>query len=414
MTDDAFRPAAEWLERTYGGLVTVAHDRPVVETERTWLVGCAYADFDEPMLSVSLAVPKNRTEPFPASNTAPLDDVPDAGWEWRVNARGCLVATDAALAHRPSSALPWRPSDETPGWWDRLVAGHFPDAETGSCENWDEVVEAISAGGPETRGAVWLRRQVAGTEITGHLLYACQVGGAVVFVDGQRGALAQVDDAGAGQLVLARFRRSEGPWLPAFQAAPDFTTAVVKATAWLDTVHAGAVALTDPAGTDETARGWLFPCTGKRFLATGDWRDQLLDAAVVVPKAAGQLPFGLPHDNPWSWLAAWDAGEPGLPGTPEPGNASWLGSAGLGEVRATSTHANWAETLDVLADLPDGDRAMVWLRRHDGRNRETVGNLLVAVKQGEDLRLFDGRGADVTFEHDPLALHVIRFEKGTR
>lgn len=415
MIDEPGRVATNWLDRTYGGLVTVASEQPLLELERNWLVGCAYADDPGPLLAATVAVPKDGSEPFPVANADPLaEDLAD-GWEWRVNARGCLVATDAAVQNRPASALPWRPGDEAPGWWDRLLTNHFVDAEVGTCDTWAEATTAIVAGGPGTRGAIWLRRQVAGAEITGHLLYASYNDGNAVFLDGQRGTLARLDDDEVGQLVLARFHRPDpvdaAPVLLSMAAAPDLAAAVDKATNWLDSVYEGAVALVDPAAADETARGWLFACATKRFLVTGDWRDQLLDAALVVPKEAGAEPFGLPNDDPWTWLRAWDAGQAGLPDPPAPSSAVWLEPTAkqLGAVRGTSTHQHWGDALAELADLPNGAKALVWLRRRDGRKRETVGNLLVALKDGDEVRLVDARTPEPTIEPDPLAVHVIRF-----
>jgi hypothetical protein len=200
--------------------------------------------------------------------------------------------------------------------------------------------------------------------------------------------------------------------MPSLAAAPDLVTAVDKATSWLEGTYDSAVTLVDPAAADETARGWLFACATKRFLVTGDWRDQLLDAALVVPKAAGAEPFGLPNDDPWNWLRAWDAGEDGLPETPEPGAAAWFESTAkqLGTVRSTSTHRHWGDALMALAELRNGAKALVWLRRRDGRGRETVGNLLVALKDGDDVRLVDSRTSEWgQHEPDPLAVHVINF-----
>lgn len=413
MIDEPYRPAAGWLDRTYGGLVTVAGDQPVLETERSWLVGCAYADATGSLLAATIVVPKDGSEPFPAANTDPFaHDVAD-GYRWRVNARGCLVASDAAIDNRPASALPWHPLDESPGWWDRLLTNHFPGAEVATCATWDDVASAIAAGGPGARGAVWLRRTVAEAEITGHLLYACHVDGKALVVDGQRGIPAVLDDVEVGQLVLARFSRDapDGAVMPSLAAAPDLAAAVAKATSWLDGVYAGAVTLVDPAEADETPRGWLFACTTKRYLVTGDWRDQLLDAAVVVPKAVGEEPFGLPNDDPWTWLRAWDAGETDLPEPPSPGYAGWLEPAArkLGTVRGTSTHQQWGAALMALADLPNAAKALVWLRRKDSRKRETVGNLLVALKDGDEVRLVDPRTPEPVLEPDPLAVHVIRF-----
>jgi immunity protein 35 of polymorphic toxin system/papain fold toxin 1 (glutamine deamidase) of polymorphic toxin system len=413
MIDESVRLAAGWLEQVYGGLVEVDGGQPVLETERSWLVACAYADAPGPLLAVTLAVPKDGAEPFPVANADPLSGEWTDDWRWRVNARGCLVATDAAVDGRPASALPWRPEDEAPGWWDRLLLRHFPTAEVATCATWDDVTSAIVAGGPGTRGVVWLRRRLAETDLTGHLLYAWHDDGKAVVVDGQAGAPAWLDDDEVGELVLARFRRADhaGPVMPTLVAAPDLAAAVDKATSWLAGAYGGAVTLVDPAAADETARGWLFACATKRFLVTGDWRDQLLDAALVVPKAAGAEPFGLPYDDPWNWLRAWDAGQDDLPEPPDPGEATWFEPTAkqLGTIRRTSTHPYWGDALMALADLPNGAKALVWLRRRDGRGRETVGNLLVAVKDGDDVRLVDARTPDPVMEPDPLAVHVISF-----
>jgi hypothetical protein len=413
-TDAAVRVAAGWLDRAYGGLVTVDGGQPLLETARNWLVACAYADAPGSLLAVTLAVPKDGGEPFPAANADPVSDEPADGWEWRANARGCLVATDAAVDNRPASALPWRPADEAPGWWDRLL-GHFPAAAVSTCATWAEVTSAIVDGGPGTRGVVWLRRRIAEAELTGHLLYACHADGKAVVIDGQRGEPAWLDDGEVGQLVLARFHRPEpheaDARMPSLAAAPDLPAAVAKATSWLTGAYGDAVTLVDPAPADETARGWLFACTTRRYLVTGDWRDQLLDAALVVPKAAGAEPFGLPNDDPWQWLRAWDTGRDDLPAPPDPGQAAWFEPAArqLGSVRSTSTHSQWGDALMALSDLPTGARALVWLRRRDARGRETVGNLLVAVKDGDDVRLVDARTPDPVIEPDPLAVHVITF-----
>lgn len=407
MIDEPAPPATDWLWRTYGGLVTVASGTPFLETDRTWLVPCAYTDSDDTLLATTLAVPKDGAEPFPVANADPLADSQNSadGSEWRVNARGCLVATDAALDNRPAAALPWRPADEAPGWWDRLRTRHFPDAEVATCASWAEVASAI---GPGERGVIWLRRRMFDTEITGHLLYAYHAGDDVVFVDGQRGTPATLDDSEVGGLVLARFHRavpSVAPLMPTLAPAPDLGAAVAKANGWLAGAYGDAVALVDPSAADETARGWLFACATKRFQVTGDWRDQLLDAALVVPKEAGAEPFGLPNDDPWTWLRAWDAGQDELPEPPEPGDAAWFGQ--LGPVRGARTHRHWGDALADLADLPVGAKALVWLRRRDSRGRETVGNLLVAVKEGSEVRLVDARAPEPTIEPDPLALHVI-------
>ncbi|MFC5287863.1 YrhB domain-containing protein [Actinokineospora guangxiensis] len=402
-SDEALRTAAGWLERAYGGLVVPA-GQPVIETAHAWLVPSAYADPTAPgaLLAATVTVPKDGGDPYPASTADPLADLGADGWQWRVNARGCLVATDAAVGGHPASALPWHPQDERPGWWDRMLARYFPDAEVAECATWDEAASAIAGGGPGTHGALWLRRRVDGVEVTGHLLYAQHVNGIAVFIDGQRGELARLDDAEVGSLTLARFHRAPVPFAPPMAAAPDFPSATAKATAWLNAWHRGAVVLVDPDESDELRRGWLFACTSARHAATGDWRDQMLDAALVVPKAEGEEPFTLPNDDPWSYLRAWDAGATDLPEPPEPSGPDWF-AATAGEA-ATSTHRTWTEAMAALSALP---RALVWVRRADDRGRETVGTLLVAVRDADEVTLIAAHGGAAVIDPDPLAVHVI-------
>lgn len=397
MVDDPCRAAADWLHRTYGGLVALADREPFADGERTWLYGCRYSSENtgspqEPMLASTIAVPKDGGAPFPVANALPLDEElnlsspPELGsppWRWRVNARNCLVATDAATDQRPVSALPWKPEDEAPGWWERLL-GHFrPHVDVGSCSSWAEVTSAILEGGEGTRGAVWLRRQLGGHELTGHLLYAEQRDGQVVLLDGQLGALADLDDAEVLQLRLARFHRPRVPaaepvTAPWESAAPTLASAIGKATVWLDHTYAGEVVPVDPDPADEMRRGWLFACTTERFRDTGDWRHQMLDAAVVVPKERGQEPFGLPNPDPWTWLSRWDAGEADVPRPPEPGPGAWfeLTMQQLGPVLSTTAHEHWAGVLSELTSYQPGGSAVVWVRRRDDRGRESVGNLL--------------------------------------
>jgi hypothetical protein len=303
MTDPADL-ATTWLDRTYGGLVVLADAEPIKVGERAVLLGCRYADpydAEEPMLAATLCVPRDGSEPFPVANSDPFDEdlnlsTPGSEprpWRWRLNARNCLVATDAGVDQRPVSALPWQPADETPGWWDRLVTAYFPGAEVATCSNWGQAATAVADGGPGTRAAVWLRRQSGGREVTGHLLYAVHHDGAAVFLDGQCGELARVDDGEVGRLVIACVHRPVAEAanelvLPWERAAPTFPAAVDKANNWLEHVYGG-------------------------------------DAALVVPKASGRPPFGLPNRNPWTWLRDWDAGRAELSAPPKPGDASWFG-----------------------------------------------------------------------------------------
>nr|WP_246869282.1 toxin glutamine deamidase domain-containing protein [Saccharopolyspora sp. ASAGF58] len=82
---------------------------------------------------------------------------------------------------RLASALPWDPAGETPGWWGRMLAAHFPGAEVVTCATWADAAGTVVDGGVGTRAVVWLRRQVGGRELAGDLLYADYVDDAVVF-----------------------------------------------------------------------------------------------------------------------------------------------------------------------------------------------------------------------------------------
>ncbi|MFD9891397.1 YrhB domain-containing protein [Amycolatopsis sp. NPDC059027] len=428
MSDDPTSRAADWLERTYRGLVTLADTQPLREGDQTWLYGCDYTSSSaEPMLAATIAVPKDGGQPFPVStadplneefNASPAADLDPRPWRWRVNARGCLVATDAAVDRRPTSALPWVPLDEAPGWWDRMLNTHFPDSEVFTSSTWADVSSALQEGGPGTRTAVWLRRQLSGSELTGHLLYGFHDERQVVFLDGQRGALARLDDDEIGQLVVARFHRPVVTETTSFSVpweapAPDLRAALDKATSWLEHTYPDPVVLVRPDQDDETERGWLFACTTRRFQETGEWRDQMLDAALVVPKEAGRKPFGLPNNDPWSYLSDWDARKDGLGNPPAPGTAAWFQPTmrELGTPVSFAEHRSWGEALTELSGTPQDSRAVVWIRRQDARGRETVGNLLIALNEPEGVRLIDSMAEDnlPVFEQDPMAVHVIRY-----
>ncbi|HEX7660956.1 MAG TPA: YrhB domain-containing protein [Pseudonocardiaceae bacterium] len=432
MPEEAGRRAREWLDRVYGDLVTLTDTEPLAEGQLMWLFGCRYAnDAAEPMLAATLAVPKDGASPFPLANFDPFDEelnasrplgLGDEPWRWRLNARNCVVAADATVSQRPASALPWQPSDEAPGWWDRLLANHFPGSEVATCASWSEVLSAVEDSDPGTRGVVWLRRQVGGRPVTGHLLYVDRdIDGQVVVLDPQRGSLAEVNDAEVADLVLARFSRPAAsvddvivpPWeVP----APELSAAVGKATTWLEQAYDDDVVLVDPDPADESQRGWLFACTTRRFQESGDWRDQMLDAGLVVPKAAGEEPFLLPNSDPWAWFARWDAGETGLPEPPSPGPATWyaLLVQELGcQMRSTTAHEHWGGALRELKDFPADTQAMVWVRRKDRRGRESVGNLLVAEVLPDGLRLIDPMAdyGQPRMDQDVSGLHVLRYER---
>ncbi|OIJ67519.1 YrhB domain-containing protein [Streptomyces mangrovisoli] len=429
----AVRQATTWLNDTYGGLVELASPRPVHETAAAWLYACRTLTQPgypaTPMLAGSLVVPKDGSCPFHPAPSMPLGDLEPAppgeaanraeGQARRINARGCVVAMHCAINGTPSVPLPWRPSDEAPGWWDRLGRRYFPEFQPVPVGDWDDLVKAVAATGPDTRGVIWVRREIGGHEASGNLLYAHNNKGQVVFLDGLTSSLARLDVPPLlRELVLLRAvpGASSSPRAPWQQAAPDFASAVAKARHWLDDAYKGQVDLDRPTAQDETLRAWVFSCNSRRFLGDGNWQHAMLDATVVVPKD-DSAPFGLPNTAPWAWLARWDAGEtPGtadLPRPPAPGHASWFEPtlAQLGQVLSTSEHPDWQTAMNALAALPVGARSLVWIRRTDGRGREAVGLLLNAVRREEGVLVIDG-SSDAPFTFDPTGvhrLHVIRY-----
>ncbi|WP_172624674.1 toxin glutamine deamidase domain-containing protein [Streptomyces griseofuscus] len=93
----------------------------------------------------------------------------------------------------PVTALPWRPFHEAPGWWERLGRRYFPRFEPVAVRDWDDVVRAVEAPGPGTRGIVRVRRRLRDQEVSGNLLYVHNNQGRVVFLDGLAGALGRLD-----------------------------------------------------------------------------------------------------------------------------------------------------------------------------------------------------------------------------
>ena len=390
--------ADQWLDRVYAGTVK-SSKHPLLETPRVAVFGCRFRESREPLLAAAIAVPTSGEAPYPLPNDRPFDDLglnedaagwrapAEADWTRRVNARNCVIALDAAVDHAPASALPWRPTDEQPGWWDRLRAGHFPKAEVATCATWPEVVEAVRAGGPDTRGVIWVRRELAGVDVTGHLLYAHNNNGEVAVLDAMRGALADLETVAVGSLLVARFHRPR----PVVSEL-DFAGAVRAAEQHLAGAYGDEVVLVDPSPEDELSNGWLFACTTRAFQSSMDPRDQMLDAALVVPKNPGRSPFALPNANPWEWLSRWDAGEVDLPAPPAPGPAAWFAPtlSRLGDVTDTTTHARWSDVLADFATRPVGTAAVIWIRRHDRRGRESVGHLVNARRAEGGLQLADG------------------------
>lgn len=426
--------AERWLRQTYGARAELSGAEPVAETPGAWLFGCVSTADAGPgkkvMLNASVAVPKNGAVPFHPATDDPLGDLAAFGEDprprspadqaRRTNARGAVLAAHAALDGASATPLPWKPEDETPGWWDRLVGQCGPGAESFSCESWEDVTAALEASGPDARGIVWIRRETGGAEFSGHLLCAHNNDGRVALLDPQRGGLgrAETDNVRKLTLALAPGSRPDPAAAfarPAWRAPADgFDAAVAKAGAWLAEAYGGEgeVVLVDPSPADEGPRGWLFACNTARFAETGNWENGMLDAALVVPKDASR-PFALPNSSPWEWLREWQEGATPSQAPPEPGPASWLRPVmrRLGGVISSSTHSDWRQLTAVMAGFPEGSRAVVWLRRNDARGRESVGLLLNGACTADGIVLIDS----VTREPARLetegvrALHLIRY-----
>lgn len=210
--------AAAWLNHTYRGLVELSVPHPVHESPTAWMFACRTLNQPgypaTPMLAASVVVPKDGSSPFHPSASDPLADLVPAGQQKvaarvadqvrRINARGCVVTVHSAIDGAQSTALPWQPSDEAPGWWARLTRRYFPAFEQVAVSDWDSVIRAVAEPGPDTRGLVWVRRELGGAEATGNLLYAHNHKGQVVFLDAQVGGLAKLDPSALRELVLMR------------------------------------------------------------------------------------------------------------------------------------------------------------------------------------------------------------------
>ncbi|MFG2293260.1 toxin glutamine deamidase domain-containing protein [Streptomyces sp. NPDC048603] len=238
---EPWQKALRWLLSTYHGLVELTGVQPVAEDAGTWLFGCRTVEQPgcprTPMLAASVVVPKDPGDPFHPAADDPWGDAaaytrtgtePDPETRARrLNSRGCVVTVAAAIAGAPSSPLPWQPAHEAPGWWPLMLRRYFPGAEQLRCADWDEVIRRVRETGPDTQGVVWVRRAIGGTEVSGHLLYAHNNAGNVVFLDGMTGGLARLDPAAVKELVLARFRPGSPP------VAADLAAARQKARDWI-------------------------------------------------------------------------------------------------------------------------------------------------------------------------------------
>jgi hypothetical protein len=226
---DPQRQIGAWLRGVYGGLVEPATPHPVYETATAWLMACRALPQpgypNTPMLAASVVIPKDGSAPFHPAPGAPLADLDPAPPEEtahratdqprRLNARGCLVAVHCGINGTPSVPLPWCPSHEAPGWWDRLRRRYFPEFERVAVSDWNDVIKALAEPGPDTRGVIWVRREIGGHEATGNLLYAHNNNGQVVLLDPLTSSLAHLDPPPLlRELTLLRASRPIPPTWP--------------------------------------------------------------------------------------------------------------------------------------------------------------------------------------------------------
>jgi hypothetical protein len=431
---DPYHLAHEWLSATYDVPLELQRT-PVAETARAWVFSAALRPVQgagtavtAPMLTSLVCVPKDGAPPFHPATDDPWGDLADferdprprdpAEQARRTNARGAVLAAHASVGGAPASALPWQSAHEVPTWWDDFLRRYFPTAEVGPCPDWDTVIAAVGEPGPGTAGVVWVRRELHGSEATGHLLYAHNNDGQVALLDPQGRRLARLETENVREIVLARIPppSSQPPAARAARGPADLASAVRAAEVWLEHVHGDEVVLVEPSPADETARGWLFACNTRAFLADGNPQHAMLDAALVVPKD-GSVPFGLPNSDPWEWFERWNQGaQPGVDGfplPPEPGPAAWFAPtmSPLGAVLSVTDYTDWPTLVAGLTEMPVGSRSVVWLRRNDRRGRESVGLLCVAAQTDTGLVLVDtARDAPVELENDGVrSLHLVQY-----
>jgi hypothetical protein len=431
---DPYQLARDWFHSSYDVPVELRRT-PVAETPQAWVFTAAPLPVPgarpaplAPMLTSLVCVPKNGAPPFHPATDDPWGDLADferdprprdpAAQARRTNARGAVLAAHATVGGAPATALPWQSSHEGPTWWEDFLRRYFPTAEVGPCPDWETVIAAIGEPGPGTAGVVWVRRELHGAEATGHLLYAHNKDGQVALLDPQARQLARLETENVREIVLARIppESAQPAAAPQARGAVDLPSAVRAAAAWLEHAHGGQVVLVDPSPEDEMARGWLFACNTRDFLADGNPQHAMLDAAVVVPKD-GSVPFGLPNSDPWGWLERWNQGaQPGVDGfplPPEPGPAAWFQPTmgPLGAVLAVTDFTDWQTVLAEVMGMPQGSRSVVWLRRNDRRGRESVGLLCIAAQTETGLVLLDtARDAPAELESEGVrSLHLIQY-----
>ncbi|MGY3203456.1 hypothetical protein ACVW19_003971 [Streptomyces sp. TE5632] len=71
-------------------------------------------------------------------------------------------------------------------------------------DDWDDIIRAVGTTGPDSRGLVWVRRELGGREITGHLVHVHNNNGQVVFLDPMTASSAELETTGVRELRLLR------------------------------------------------------------------------------------------------------------------------------------------------------------------------------------------------------------------
>ncbi|MFI9342760.1 hypothetical protein ACIG0D_16000 [Streptomyces sp. NPDC052773] len=76
-----------------------------------------------------------------------------------------------------------------------------------------------------------------------------------------------------------------------------------------------------------------------------------------------------------------------------------------------SEHGDWQSALDAASALAVGARALIRVRRTDGRGREAVGRLMNALRLEDGVMVVDGSTDEpVSFDTTGVhRLHVIRY-----
>lgn len=100
-----------------------------------------------------------------------------------MGSQDCAIATDATLSGKPASALPGEVTHASD------VAAHYGKSWSGACNTASGIEVPMGAAGPGARGIVFGK---VPNERVGHFFNVVNDDGAVRFVDGQTGAVANL------------------------------------------------------------------------------------------------------------------------------------------------------------------------------------------------------------------------------